>query len=71
MKKVELIGQRLKRIRIKTGLSQKDMAEKINVRRETISRWERGSHIPQSICLIKLREVLDNLENLIEMSNIL
>ena len=51
------------------GLTQEEVAELINVRRETIGRWERGSHVPQEICKEKLEEILSNWETLTEMSN--
>jgi len=66
---MKTIGIRLKRIRLEMGLSQKDMAERMNVRRETIGRWERAKHYPQSICIHKLDELLTNYETIIELSN--
>lgn len=66
---MEKIGIRLKRIRLEMGLSQQDLAERMNVRRETIGRWERAKHAPQLICFNKLDEMLTNFETIIELSN--
>lgn len=65
----ENIGKELKEIRTEAGLSQEDIATRMNVRRETIGRWERGSHIPQKICESKLNEILAYLKDLIKVKN--
>lgn len=66
---MESIGKRLKRTRIKMGLSQQEVAELMSVRRETIGHWEREDNVPQSICEMKLQEILDNWETIISMSD--
>jgi len=66
---MESIGKRLKVTRIKMGLSQLEVAELMNVRRETIGHWEREDNVPQSICEMKLQEILDNWEKIIGMSD--
>lgn len=66
---MESIGLRLKRLRIKMGISQLEVGELMGVRRETIGRWEREDNVPQSICEIKLQELLDNWEKIIGMSD--
>ena len=66
---MESIGKRLKRLRIKMGISQQEVAELMGVRRETIGHWEREDNIPQSICKMKLQELLDNWEKIISMSD--
>lgn len=66
---MESIGIRLKRIRLEMGLSQADIAKRMDVRRETIGRWERGLNVPQNICLYKLLAILRNFETLIGMSH--
>jgi len=63
------IGKRLKRTRIKMGLSQLEVAELMNVRRETIGHWEMEDNVPQSICEMKLQEILDSWETIIGMSD--
>lgn len=66
---MESIGKRLKITRIKMGLSQQEIAELMNVRRETIGHWEREDNTPQLICFHKLDEILRNWEKIISMSD--
>jgi len=66
---MESLHIRLKRIRLQMGLSQKDFAEQVGVRRETISRWENEKHEPQQICEDKLNEILDNYDKIIGLSD--
>ena len=63
------ICKRLKRIRVKMGLTQKEVAKLMNVRRETIGTWERGTNTPNPICENKLQGILNNWEKLIGMSD--
>lgn len=37
-----MFGDNLKKVRKEKGLSQEALAEKINVVRQTISKWEKG-----------------------------
>lgn len=42
------MNNRIKELRKKKKLTQEELAEKINVTKLTISRWERGERIPKS-----------------------
>lgn len=48
----------LKRHRQAAGMSQAQLAEKMNVTRQTISSWERGNSYPDLGSLTRLAEVL-------------
>ena len=48
------IGQKLKDARIRSGLTQEVVAEKINVSRQTISNWENEKSYPDIISVIEL-----------------
>ena len=63
------IGIRLKMLRNKMGLTQREAAKLMNVRRETIGTWERGTNTPNPICEMKLQGILNNWEKLIGMSD--
>lgn len=54
-----MFGDNLKKVRKEKGLSQEALAEKINVVRQTISKWEKGLSIPDGDMLIKLSQVLE------------
>lgn len=45
---------RLKELRIKNGLNQKELAEKMGYRQNTISQWENGQRTIDADTLIKL-----------------
>ena len=48
------IGQKLKNVRLATGLTQESIAEKIGVSRQTISNWENDKSYPDIINVIAL-----------------
>ena len=52
------IGSRIKETRLKLGLKQKELAEKIGVSESRISQYENGSQNPRINTLIKLSEAL-------------
>nr|WP_155147442.1 MULTISPECIES: helix-turn-helix transcriptional regulator [Oscillospiraceae] len=49
----------MKAIRKSRGLSQEELAVKLNVVRQTISKWEQGLSVPDSDMLISISEVLE------------
>lgn len=54
-----MLSENLKAIRKSKGLSQEEFAVKLNVVRQTISKWERGLSVPDSDMLISISEVLE------------
>lgn len=48
----------LKEYRVKSGLTQEELAEKVNVRRETIIRLEAGKYNPSLKLAIDISRVL-------------
>ena len=54
-----MLNENIKQLRKAQGLSQEELAAKLNVVRQTISKWEQGLSVPDSDMLIKLAEVLD------------
>ncbi len=52
------LGERIKKYRQKVGLSQEQLAEKINVSRQAITKWENDSGIPDIDNLISLSKVM-------------
>ena len=59
----ETFGQRLKRLRKKSGLSQEELAGKINVHAVTVSKWETGEQIPKTLILTRLATALNISED--------
>ena len=54
-----MLKENIKAIRKAKGLSQEELAVKINVVRQTISKWEQGLSVPDSELLLSLSEVLE------------
>ena len=53
-----MLKDNLKALRKARGLSQQELAEKCNVVRQTVSKWEQGLSVPDSQMLLALSEVL-------------
>lgn len=53
------IGKRLKDLRLKKGMSQEDLGEKIYVTRQTISNWENDKSYPDLNSLIRISEIFE------------
>ena len=54
-----MLNENIKAIRKEKGLSQQELAVKLNVVRQTISKWEQGLSVPDSEMLISLSEALE------------
>ena len=54
-----MLKENIKTIRKSKGLSQEELAIKLNVVRQTVSKWEQGLSVPDSEMLISLSETLD------------
>lgn len=54
-----MLSNNLKSLRRSKGFSQEELAAKLNVVRQTISKWEQGLSVPDSEMLIRIAAVLD------------
>lgn len=54
-----MLNENIKAIRKTKGLSQEELAVKLNVVRQTISKWEQGSSVPDADMLISISEALE------------
>lgn len=54
-----MLNENIKAIRKSKGLSQQELAVKLNVVRQTVSKWEQGSSVPDSDMLISISEVFE------------
>ena len=54
-----MLSENIRTIRKSKGLSQEELAVKLNVVRQTISKWEQGLSVPDSNMLISLSKALD------------
>lgn len=54
-----MIGTNLAALRKAKKISQEELAVRVNVVRQTISKWEKGLSVPDADMLVKLAEALD------------
>lgn len=50
---------KIKHFRMKSNMTQYDLAKKLNLSRTTITKWETGKAYPRTQMLLKLAEVLN------------
>lgn len=60
-----MLKDNIKKLRKAKGLSQEELAIKLNVVRQTISKWETGLSVPDSDMLIHIAETLDTSVNVL------
>ncbi len=62
------LGENLKNARKAAGMTQKELAEKLDVYAKDISRWENGERTPGVPALIKIcRELKVSADELLEL----
>ncbi|MDO4384476.1 MAG: helix-turn-helix transcriptional regulator [Clostridia bacterium] len=54
-----MFQENLKALRRKKGMSQEELAARLHVVRQTVSKWEKGLSVPDSDLLIRLAEVFE------------
>ena len=57
-----MINENIKHFRKTRGMSQEEMAVKLNVVRQTVSKWEKGLSIPDADVLIEMDRLVNCLE---------
>ena len=64
------IGTFLKELRKAKGLTQEQLAEKLNVSSRTVSRWETGSNMPDIGMLVEIADFYDvSIDFLLDRTN--
>lgn len=61
-----MLHENLKALRKQKGLTQEELAIRLNVVRQTVSKWEKGRSVPDADILAQIAEVLD-----VSVSNLL
>ena len=54
-----MLNENIKEIRKAKGLSQQELAVKLNIVRQTVSKWEQGLSVPDADLLIALSQALE------------
>ena len=54
-----MFGENLKTLRKQKGFSQEELATRLHVVRQTVSKWEKNLSVPDADTLIRLAEILE------------
>ncbi len=54
-----MLGENIKVLRKNKGLTQEELAIRLNVVRQTVSKWEKGYSVPDAELLQRLADVLE------------
>lgn len=54
-----MFSENLKTLRKQKGYTQEELATRLNVVRQTVSKWEKGLSVPDAELLLRLSEILE------------
>ena len=54
-----MFSENLKALRKQRGFTQEELAARLNVVRQTVSKWEKGLSVPDADMLMRLAEILE------------
>lgn len=54
-----MFSENLKALRKQKGMTQEELASRLHVVRQTVSKWEQGRSVPDADLLVRLAEVLE------------
>ena len=54
-----MLSDNIKNLRKNKGFTQEELANKLNVVRQTVSKWEKGYSVPDAEMLKKIAEILE------------
>lgn len=61
------IGNKIKQLRKLSGMTQEQLAEKLNVSRQTVSKWESGGSAPDIESIVKVSKIFQlSLDDLLQ-----
>ncbi len=60
-----MLSDNIKRLRKEKGLSQEELANRLNVVRQTVSKWENGLSVPDAEMLTNIATELDTTVNIL------
>lgn len=55
----ETIGKKIKELRIKNNLTQQELASKLNVTYQAVSKWENGKNLPDLVILTEICKIFN------------
>ncbi len=54
-----MFSENLKNLRKEKGLTQEELAERLHIVRQTVSKWEKGLSVPDADLLIRIAEIFE------------
>lgn len=54
-----MFQENLKTLRKNKGITQEELAARLNIVRQTVSKWEKGQSVPDSEMLVRLAEIFE------------
>ncbi len=54
-----MLNEKLKTLRKEKGFSQEELASKVHVVRQTVSKWEKGLSVPDAEMLVQIADVFE------------
>ena len=54
-----MFSENIKNFRRQKGLTQEELAERLHVVRQTVSKWEKGLSVPDAALLIRVAEIFE------------
>ena len=54
-----MFGENLKTLRKNKGITQEELAARLNIVRQTASKWEKGQSVPDAEMLVKLADIFE------------
>lgn len=54
-----MFSENLKNLRKQKGLTQEELAERLHIVRQTVSKWEKGLSVPDAELLIRIAEIFE------------
>ena len=66
-----MFSQTLQTVRKNRGMTQEELATRLNVTRQTVSKWEKGLSVPDAELLVRISEILEtDVETLLGASKV-
>lgn len=56
---MEEFAKKIRKLRMSRNMSQKDLADLLNVDRTTVARWETKDRMPDVFLLIRIADIFD------------
>ena len=60
-----MLNENIRALRKSNGLSQEELAIRLNVVRQTVSKWEQGLSVPDAVMLTRIAGELDTSVNIL------